>query len=421
MKPRIAALGPVALAAAVVACGGQGASQPPSAAADVIEWNRFASERVATHPLPPFQVRSMALVQVAVHDAVNAIEPRYAAYRYGGRAPGASLAAAVAAATRDTLVAVLPAEAAAVQARYDAALALIEAGPAREAGVAVGQAAATAVLAQRAGDELNAALGKPYAPRLPAPGVYRPTPPSNIVIGAGLGGLAPFVVGDIGALRSPAPHDPTSGAYMSDYDEVKALGSAVSTLRSAEQTETARFWFDAIAREWHQAARQGLASSSADAWQAARVLALVSVAMFDAVVASFHTKFETNYWRPITAIRGGDTDGNDATQGDAGWEPLCATPPFPEHNSTHAATAAAAAGVLARTLGDRHVFVVDSPTLAGARRTYHAFSEAAHDEAVSRLYCGIHFRRGLAAGLAQGDQVAEQVVGRSMQPAAALQ
>jgi hypothetical protein len=421
-RPRpCTALCALALTALLTACGGDDDNDGPPAATEVTTWNRFASTLVAANQAPAFQVHSMALVQIAVHDAVNATQPRYAAYAYTGTAPGASLAAAVAAATHDTLLPLVPAAAAAVEAEYSAGLARIADGAAKDAGVAAGRAAAAAILAQRAADNVGAAVGKPYTPDTPAPGVYQLTPPANIVIGAGLGELAPMGVADVAALRSPAPHAIGSSHYTLDYDEVKTLGSAASTTRTGQQTETARFWFDVVTQEWHDAARQGLAATAADESQAARTLALMSVAMFDAVVASMETKFSFNFWRPITAIRGGDDDGNAATQGDANWEPLCATPPFPEHNSTHAVTGAAAAGVLARTLGDQHAFTIDSPTLPGVRRTYQRFSDAAVEEAESRIYCGIHFRRGMDTGLAQGEQVAEQVVGRTMRPVAAGQ
>jgi membrane-associated phospholipid phosphatase len=138
--------------------------------------------------------------------------------------------------------------------------------------------------------------------------------------------------------------------------------------------------------------------------------------MFDAATASIETKFSYRYWRPITAIRAGDDDGNPATQGDPSWEPLCVTPPFPEYNSTHAATAATAAGVLGLTVGDCHEFTVDSPTLPGVSRSYARFSLAAAEEAVSRIYCGIHFSSAMEAGLAQGAAVSGYVVGTLLRP-----
>jgi PAP2 superfamily len=410
LKPLQSCLAPLAISALLVACGGQDDTPADTPAVEVTEWNRFASELVAAGQLPPVQARSLAVVQIAVHDALNAIEPRYTAYQYAGSAPGASLAAAVAAATHDTLVQLQPSAAPTIEAAYATKLASISGGAAKDAGVAVGQAAAAAILARRRGDDLAAAVGKAYTPGTAAPGVYQLTPPLNIVIGAGIGELAPFAIPSASGLRSPAPYTVGSGVYAEEYQEVKELGSAASTLRTPHQTETARFWFDAATQEWHAAARKGLADNAANEWQAARTLALVSMAMFDVTVASLETKFQFNYWRPITAIRAGDSDGNDATQGDAVWAPLCVTPPFPEHNSTHAATGAAAAAVLAGTLGDRHSFKLDSKTLPGVSRSYGSFSEAAAEEGVSRLYCGIHFRNGIAAGFEQGEAVAALVL-----------
>jgi membrane-associated phospholipid phosphatase len=134
----------------------------------------------------------------------------------------------------------------------------------------------------------------------------------------------------------------------------------------------------------------------------------------DAVIATFDTKFHYNYWRPITAIRAGDNDGNSATQGDVNWEPLCVTPPFPEYASTHAATAAAASSALALELGDRHTFTVTNPN--GASRTYKRFSAAAYEEGISRIYCGIHFRTAMNMGFVTGGLIAHYVDKTLLQP-----
>lgn len=195
---------------------------------------------------------------------------------------------------------------------------------------------------------------------------------------------------------------------------MKEVGFLQSTTRTARQSETATFWYDVATKEWHGAAQAGLSHVSANEWRAARLLALVSIAMADGVIASFDTKFNDNFWRPITAIRAGNNDGNSSTKGDPTWEPFCVTPPFPEHNSTHAVTAAAAATRLARELGDRHTFTVDSPI--GVSRTYARFSRAAYEEAVSRIYCGIHFRNGMNAGLAQGTAIAHYTVENLLRP-----
>jgi membrane-associated phospholipid phosphatase len=188
---------------------------------------------------------------------------------------------------------------------------------------------------------------------------------------------------------------------------VKAVGSAGSTTRTTGQTETALFWYDVAAKEWNLAAHEGLADRSADEWRAARTLAVLNISLADAVIATFDTKFTYNYWRPITAIRGGDNDGNRATHGDSHWDSLCVTPPFPEYSSTHAATGAAASSALIRELGDRHTFTVMNPN--GASRTYKRFSAAAYEEGISRIYCGIHFRTAMNMGFVTGGLIAHHV------------
>ena len=376
---------------------------------EVLDWNDFASNLVAAQLPPGPQTYVLAVTQLAVHDALNAIDPKYEPYAHAGSAPGASAEAAVAAAARDCLVRLVAQAAAAIEAQYAAALEALPDSGARAAGIAAGQAAAAAILDRRRADDLQEAITRPYTPGAPAPGVYQPTPPLGLVLLAGWGDLPPFALERADQFRPPPPLAVKSFRYAAEYAEVKALGSARSGARSERQTETAHFWYDVATREWHAAARQVLAAERADAWRSARTLALLAVAMADVGIASFEAKYEYQFWRPITAIRAGDHDGNRFTAGEAGWEPLCVTPPFPEHDSTHAATGAAAAGILERELGDRHTFTVESPTLPGAIRTYRRFSAAAHEEALSRVYCGIHFRRAMDAGLVHGARVARNV------------
>jgi hypothetical protein len=380
----------------------------------VAAWNTFASNLVAANLTPGPQTYTLAVVQVAVHDALNAIDPRYEPYAFAGSAAKASVAAAVAAAAHDTLVRLVPQAAAAVEAEYEASLSSVPDGAAKDAGIATGRAAGAAILAQRAGDDLFTAITKPYTPGPADPGVYQLTPPLNVVVLAGWSELGPFALNSARQFRSPPPPPVKSLEYTLDYNEVKRLGSAGSTTRTAEQTETARFWYDVAVKEWNVAAQKGLADRSADEWRTARTLAVLNISLADAVIATFDAKFHHNSWRPITAIRAGDDDGNFATRGDSDWEPLCVTPPFPEYHSTHAATAAAAAGALARELGDRHTFTVTSPT--GASRTYKRFSAAAYEQGISRIYCGIHFRTAVNTGFAQGALVARYVDEHVLQP-----
>jgi membrane-associated phospholipid phosphatase len=382
------------------------ASRPDRSVA-VTAWNTFASKLVAGNLAPGPQTHALAITQIAVHDALNAIEPRYAPYEFAGSAPGASAPAAVAAAAHDTLDALVPQAAASVDAEYDAALARTPDGAAKDAGIATGHAAAVAILARRGSDDLLAAITKPYTPGPAAPGVYQPTPPLNFVILAGWSELPPFALTRASQFRPPPPPSVKRLRYAIDYNEVKSVGSADSSTRSAEQTATARFWYDAATREWNLAAQEGLADRGADEWRAARTLAVLNISLADAVIASFDTKFHYDYWRPITAIRGGSGDGNLATRGDSGWEPLCVTPPFPEYPSTHAATAAAASSALARELGDRHSFTVTNAS--GASRTYARYSAAAYEEGVSRIYCGIHFRTAMNVGFGIGRRIARHV------------
>jgi hypothetical protein len=390
------------VAAAVLTTSANAATSTP-----VTAWNAFASSLVAANLPPGPQTYTLAVTQIAVHDAVNAIDPRYQPYEFYGSAPRASVAAAVAAASHDTLVKLVPQAAASVDAEYDKALATVPDGTAKNAGIATGHAAAAAILARRSSDDLVAALTKPYTPGAARPGVYQLTPPLNIVIAAGWSDLPTFGLKRAGQFPSPAPAAVTSRRYTRDYNEVKALGSRNSTTRTARQTRTALFWYDVAAKEWNLAAQTGLADESADQWQAARTLAVLNISLADAAIATFDAKFHFNYWRPITAIRAGDSDGNRATRGDADWDSLCVTPPFPEYSSTHAATGAAAATTLARELGDRHTFTVTNP--GGETRTYKRFSAAAHDEGISRIYCGIHFRSAMNVGFATGGLVGHYV------------
>ena len=395
----------VALAgAALAALALMTASASARPRSPVMAWNAFASSLVAANLPPGPQTHTLAVSQIAVHDALNAIDRRYEPYAYSGFAPKASSAAAVAAAEHDTLVRLVPQVAPAIEAQYAAALASVPDGAAKRMGIETGRRAAAAILARRASDDLGAAITKPYTPGPAGPGVYQPTPPLNAVILAGWGEPEPFALTRGDQFRPSPPPAPRSFRYRRDFDEVKALGSAASTSRTAAQTATARFWYDVATKEWNLAAQQGLAAESADELEAAHTLALLDVSLADAVVATFSTKFHYEYWRPITAVRAGDRDGDPATRGDAAWEPLCVTPPFPEYASTHAATGAAAATVLARELGDRHTFTITNP--GGATRTYARFSAAAYEEGISRIYCGIHFRSAMDTGFLMGALVA---------------
>jgi hypothetical protein len=199
---------------------------------------------------------------------------------------------------------------------------------------------------------------------------------------------------------------------------VQALGAKVSAVRTADQEEIARFWFGSSPVGWSQIARTVAADRGLDAWEGARVLALVNLAMADGVIAGFDTKYRVNRWRPITAIRAGDTDGNDETVGDPTWENLLNTPAHPDYVSTHAVQGGAAAMVLRRVFGTDQVdFTATSGTpFAGLMRAFSCFSEAAQENADSRVYAGVHFRSATTNGLTLGRQIGRFTVRHALHP-----
>jgi hypothetical protein len=365
---------------------------------------------------PMEQTRSLAMVQLAVHDALNAIEPRYAAYAFESDVEGASPPAAVAAASHGVLVALLPTQVQQIDAGYARALASITEGDAKVRGVQLGALAAARQVELRSGDDIAAALGEAYIPGN-APGDYRATPPYDVVFGAGWGKLATFATPRASAFRPAPPPQLDSRRYSRDYEEVNTLGLATSDTRTPEQTEIADFWYESSATGWLRITNTLAQQKGLDDWESARLLALVSLALADGFINGFDAKYHYDYWRPITAIRAGDTDGNGSTQGDLGWTPYCETPPVADYPSTHSVLGAAAAAVLSRQFGDATAFTSDSLTLPGVTRQFASFSQAARENADSRVYCGIHWRSSTRAGLEQGRRIGELVFEEQLAPA----
>jgi hypothetical protein len=416
-----------------------------SAATDrVAAWNVTAVDAtVMAGENPTVQSRALAAIQVAVHDALNAIDRRFAPYAFHGEVdPDASPDAAVATAAHDALLGIiavgtLPFAGFGAAAQQDAAVAFVDAtyaadletmpdGEAKTRGIAVGQAAAAAILAERRAD--GATTFVPYTPGM-EPGDWQPTPnPSPAdppgaadilpAVLPGWGHVVPFVLPSSG--RFP-PNDPpalTSEDYARDYQEVQAIGAKVSAVRTADQEAIARFWFGSSPVGWSQIARTITADRGLDAWEGARVLALVNLAMADGVIAGFDTKYQVNRWRPITAIRAGDTDGNEETVGNPMWENLLNTPAHPDYVSTHAVQGGAAAAVLRQVFGtDQVAFTATSGApFAGLTRTFSLLSEAAQENADSRVYAGVHFRSATTNGLTLGRQVGRFTVKHALRP-----
>ena len=219
------------------------------------------------------------------------------------------------------------------------------------------------------------------------------------------------------AVLAPRPPALTSEAYARDYNEVKSIGGKNSTARTAEQTEIARFWFEGPPA-WNRIARAVAEARGLDAWDSARLLALVNLAMADGYIAGFKIRYVYDFWRPVTAIREGDTDGNDATAGDPSWDSLQNTPAVSDYPSTQSTFSGAAAVVLAGVFGtDQVAFAITSgPPFADIKRSFTSFSQAARESADSRVYAGIHFRTACEDGLALGRKIGERAVALYLQP-----
>lgn len=394
-------------------CGGSDDSTPDTAAP--AHWADVAMRAVALAAapgLPPhFSSRIYAMAFLAAHDALNAIVAVYATYLSTDAASGANPDAAVAAAVHDVLVHELPFAVTLLDAEYAAALAALPVGDATTSGIALGQRRAAAMLAARAADGLADVEGPFVEGTLP--GEYRFTPPFNFAAEVRWGTvMQPFGIAHAADYRVAAPYAVTDAAYTADYNEVKSLGAAVGSTRTADQSELGRFWLENTPDSWMQIALQLASKRSMPGWELMRALALIQVAQVDAYTACIESKYFYHFWRPITAIHLGDSDGNAATVGDATWasfDPVC--PPIPDYPSGHSASAGAGAVALAQIFsGDAATFTHQSVTLPGPTRSFTSFSQAQDEIGLSRICVGYHFRLAVNAGIAQGRAVAAQVM-----------
>ncbi len=359
--------------------------------------------------------RLLAMMHLAMHDAVNAAAPRFATYALEARDTGADPAVAAAVAAHEVLRAALPGQEAALEAELGRTLAESGASAPMARGRALGVAAARAVLADRATDGATDQLA--YAPA-DRPGAYRYTPGFDSLFAPHWRKLRPFALRSPDQFRVPGPPALESAAYAAAFDEVKSLGSKDSAARSPEQTRIAHFWYEFSDIGWNRIARVVARERGLDLWQGARFFALVNMALADSYVAGWDSKLHYDAWRPVTAIRAAATDGNTATLPDAAWEPLLPTPPIQDHPSTHSALGAAAAEVMAILLGDAMPFAFASSSALPAQpvRRFSSFSAAAEENAESRVLAGLHFRFACDAGLALGRQIGRFAVAQHLKP-----
>ena len=381
----------------------------------VTDWNAIMQATVASSNAF-IQARSAAIVQLAVFDAVNSITGKYRPYlAIISAPPGASPEAAAVAAAHRTLVTLYPGSAAVLDVAQAVSLSAISDGQAKTDGVAVGEAAASAILALRAND--GSGLVVPYTPGSD-PGDWQPTPPALApALLSGWGQVTTFGILNGAQFRSAPPPLLGSARYARDFNEVKLVGDVNSSVRPQDRTNVARFYIIAAVQVYNPAARQVSIAQKKTLSQNAHDFALLAMAICDGLISSMETKYYYNRWRPVTAIRAADTDGNPSTGPDTGWLPLIITPPFPSYPSAHASAGGAARRILERLYGkDGFLITLTSPTAPNVTLYYTAWKQITDDIDDARIFGGIHFRYDQEGGALQGWKVGSYILETQLLP-----
>ena len=380
----------------------------------VLDWNEIALAEVAVAgQLPPDGARTLAMVHVAVFDAVNAIDRRYEPVALPDRGPAdASTDAAIASAAYTVLTGLFPARKSALAERYAAALAHVPDGSAKHAGVALGHRAADACLALRTGDGTGAP--NRYAPHTSA-GVYVPT---SLPVGSTWPQVKPWSMRSPAEFRPAPPPKLTSDVWARDFADVERLGAKDSKERSAAQTEAALFWSITGPAAWNPVVRSLASSRPMSAVERARLFALANVAAMDSFVAVFDAKYAYAFWRPITAIRRADIDGNDATEAAPEWLPLLETPLHPEYPCAHCISAAAVGEVLEAEFGAGEVPVISmtSAAVSGVVHRWTRIDDYVAEVSDARIFAGVHYRNSADVGVAMGRSIGRQAVATLSRP-----
>lgn len=401
---------------AAATCGLLLSTAALSANDPVLEWNAIMVNTTAGQN-PFFQARFAAITQLAVFEAVNAIDRDFDPYLGTVRASRtASAEAAAVAAAHAVLKNYFPANAASLDAARATSLAGIADGKRKQQGIAVGEAAAAAMIALRADD--GSAPPEFYSPASANPGEWQLTPSCPPAGGLLLQwrNLRPFAIETTHQFRSAPPPPLKSWRYARDYREVKRVGDVDSRFRPQDRADVALFYAaTAPVPVWNAAASQVAVEQGRSMSESARALALVNMAISDAQASVFETKYHYRFWRPETAIRAGDADGNPLTQGDPRFAPFVLTPCFPSYGSAHGSSSGAAREVLERVFGARHHFItLSNPVVAGVVLQYSTFRQITRDVDDARVYGGIHFRFDQEAGAKLGHEVGAYVQRHSL-------
>jgi PAP2 superfamily len=399
---------PISAFSLAIWIGGALVLSATAARADVImDWNAKADAIAAEKQLlnAP-NARGQAMLHIAMFEAVNAIDRRYAPYKLNLTADRAtSREAAAAAAAYDVLLALHPDKKADLDAALAGSLAGIVENEAKSKGIELGKQAAAGIIALRANDGSN--TPEDYRPVTTA-GVYVPT---TIPIESTSSKIKPFAMGSASQFRAALPPALTSETWTRDLNEIREIGSSASAKRSAEQTTTARFWFFTGPRTYNAIVRQIAANRKMDLVDCARLYALTSIAGVDAFIAVFDAKYTYNLWRPVTAIRNADLTSNPATPREASWQPLGVTPMHPEYPCAHCIVASAVSTVLQHVVGNEVAEItLTSPTAAGVTRKWTRLQDYSDEVSSARIYAGFHYRFSTEAGRDMGKKIGDLAV-----------
>lgn len=393
----------VALLGAVLVPAVQAAGPPNS----VVDWNAIAqTDAIAIGKQAPSEATiTLAYVQAAVYDATVTIDGGLPYGPWQRPRRHASVDAAVSTAAHDMLVHLLPAQTTMLDVDYATALAAVPDGHAKDSGVAVGHLAAAGIIAARQGDGYQIDIGFTMPP--PAPGVWQ-LPAGQTPLTPWISTMRPFLLATPDQFRPGPPPALTSRAWAREFNEVKGVGGATSTVRTPEQTMIARFWTSHGAQQWNTALGQLISSRRFDVDQAARLFAMVDLTGADASIGCFDAKYHYLFWRPQFAVPLASTDGNPATTADPTWTPLVATPTHPEYPSAHGCASTAEADALSAFLGTRRI-EIDMPSLVAGTdpsRHFDTVDEMITEIRNARVWGGLHYRGSTLVGSRLGDQVA---------------
>ena len=388
-----------------------------AASANVVtDWDEIAVKTIQPPgPVPPVQVdltfRAAALVNVAMFNAVDCIEPKYRPYGMQMEpSPDTSQEAAAASAAANVLMQIVPNST--VKATLTEYLAKIPDGAAKDRGIKLGEEVATRVVKMRADD--GATARNAYRP-VTEPGRYIPT---AFTVGFWATDAKPFVLSNPKQFHPGPPPDLKSETWAHDYNEIKEVGEKFSKTRTSQQTETARLWLAAGPIAYHPIERQIAIAKNMSVVDTAQFMAILAMTEADAIQAVYASKWQYMFWRPMTAIRNGDIDGNDATERVATWEPLDLTPLHPEYPCAHCILSGAVTAAIEKMIGTTDIPEVthSTPTAPGVTHRYTNLNALADEVSLARIYAGFHYRNSTVVGRAMGRDIGEYVVANAMQP-----